>query len=101
MAANKLPISATVAFDIGARSIATWNDAIARSPRVLVPVVVEALTVRAEGGTWANCTMTPPLRGSNVQAPDLLPDPFSSGFRLAALAWSFASSLSTLARKPS
>ena len=77
MAANKLPISATVAFDIGARSIATWNDAIARSPRVLVPVVVEALTVRAEGGTWANCTMTPPLRGSNVQAPDLLPDPFA------------------------
>lgn len=63
---------------IGPRTLATWNPFISRMPRVLVPIQVDALVVREDGGTWADCLMTPPPPNTEVAAPGLLPDPFTT-----------------------
>lgn len=55
----------------------TWHEGLARSPRVLVPIQVDALPVRTEGGTWADCRMTPPVDGTDNHGPDLLATPFA------------------------
>ena len=37
--------------------VATWNPGLARDPRVLAPIVVDALVVRQTGASWANTRM--------------------------------------------
>src|SRR4029077_6392045 len=48
-----------------------------RTPRVMVPVQLDALVVRSAGATWADCTMSPPPAGDG-RGPrlSLLPPPF-------------------------
>lgn len=62
-----------------ARVIATWNPQLPRSPRVLVPVQLDALVIRsASDAKWANCRLSRPPGGSNDKnRRDLLPAPFT------------------------
>jgi len=67
------------AHGITPRVIATWNPLLPRTPRVLVPIQVDALIVRQSGGTWANCAMCEPAVGAkDLKRLDLLPAPFSN-----------------------
>lgn len=57
----------------------TWNPALPRDLRVLVPVHVDALVVREAGGDWADCR----LRDPSPDAPEAdsaqrLPPPFAN-----------------------
>lgn len=67
------------AHGITERTIATWSPQLLRSPRVLVPIHVDALAVRTAGGDWANCAMTVPAQGSTGNTRSgLLPKPFDN-----------------------
>jgi hypothetical protein len=63
---------------INERSIGSWFQNLWRGPRVLVPMVVDALAVRTEGGEWANCTMSTPPSDGEQHRLDLLPAPFTN-----------------------
>lgn len=67
------------AHGITSRTAATWHPKLPRTPRVMVPVQVEALPVRSEGGVWADCTFkTPPRDAADTSRLDLLPEPFAN-----------------------
>ena len=67
------------AHGITARTIATWYPQLPRTPRVMVPVHLEALPVRAAGGSWADCGMLTPQTGaSGISRSSLLPPPFQN-----------------------
>ena len=71
-------ITLAAAHGITDRLVSTWFPSLPRDPRVLVPILVEALVVRQGGGTWAETEMKPsPDAGDAVSAGTLLPDPFS------------------------
>ena len=70
-------IAGALAHGLSPGVIATWDPRLARTPRVMVPVQLDVLMVREEGGTWAQTAMTVPDPGSEPQAPTLLPHPFS------------------------
>lgn len=59
----------------------TWDPDLHRERRLLVPIQVDALAVRSEGGTWADCRMrSPEGLGTDEKPPrsiDLLPEPFA------------------------
>lgn len=61
------------------RTIKTWNPTLPRDPRVMAPVVVDALVVRQADAKWANTSMrrTPAAANGTVPAKDLLPKPFT------------------------
>jgi hypothetical protein len=56
--AEKLNFAA--AYSINERVIGSWSALVPRTPRVLVPIHLDALVVRAGGGEWADCAMTVP-----------------------------------------
>jgi hypothetical protein len=71
------------AHNITPRLVATWNTTVPRTPRVMVPIQLDALVVRQAGGTWANCLMSAPPDPPPNSPPDatvprlsLLPPPF-------------------------
>jgi len=65
------------AHGITSRTLATWSSRVPRTPRVMVPVQLDALVVRSAGATWADCTMSPPPAGDGrVPRLSLLPPPF-------------------------
>ena len=67
------------AHGITERTIRTWSPQVFRSPRVLVPIHVDALAVRTAGGQWADCAMTVPAQGSTGNTRSgLLPPPFQN-----------------------
>ena len=73
--------SAALANSLTPSAITTWNPNIARSPRVLVPIEVTALAVRAETPNWADCKMSAPPKGDPgnlTPGVDLLPEPFKN-----------------------
>jgi hypothetical protein len=75
---SRINIALAAAHGITQRVISTWNPDLSRDPRVLVPILVEALVVRQEGGQWAETLMKrTPDSGDAVGAGDLLPQPFS------------------------
>jgi hypothetical protein len=75
---SNLNIALAAAHGITERVISTWYPGLPRDPRVLVPILVEALVVRQGGGQWAATAMKPsPASGDAVPASSLLPDPFS------------------------
>ncbi len=71
--------SAAAAYGITQRVINTWNPYLVRTPRVLVPVQVDALIVRpGQAATpWADCALKPHPGTSGVTRRDLLPAPFA------------------------
>ena len=74
-------IAAAAAHGITQRVIDSWLPSLARWPRVLVPIQVDALVLRP-GVTevWADCTMSAPADGTTSGSPAdarlLLPPPF-------------------------
>ncbi|HEV7913060.1 MAG TPA: hypothetical protein VGP22_04800, partial [Albitalea sp.] len=79
MALKKQLFAAAISHGLDPRAAATWHPDLPRTPRVLVPIQVDALVVRTEGGTWADCRMRDPdpQRVEPVDAGTLLPDPFA------------------------
>jgi hypothetical protein len=70
-------IALAAAHGITSRTIATWHAQLPRDPRVLVPILVEALVLRQSGGNWAATKMqSTPAAGDSVNARSLLPKPF-------------------------
>ncbi|HVT97276.1 MAG TPA: hypothetical protein VHE33_07185, partial [Acidobacteriaceae bacterium] len=75
---SHINIALAAAHGITDRLIATWNPDLPRDPRVLVPVLVEALVVRQEGGQWADTSLKQtPESGDAVPTESLLPKPFA------------------------
>jgi hypothetical protein len=70
-------ISLSLAHGLTPGMIATWNPQLPRTPRVLVPIQLDALVVRSEGGTWAKVAMEVPETGSDQLAYELLAEPFA------------------------
>ena len=77
MALDSRVIAGALAHGLSPGTMATWDPRLARTPRVMVPVELDVLMVREEGGSWAQTAMTVPDPGSQPQAHTLLPDPFS------------------------
>src|SRR5262245_25782415 len=79
MAQSNSIFAISAAHGITPRTAATWFPKLPRTPRVMVPIHLDALPVRTEGGLWADCTFkTPPQNGSNISRLDLLPQPFTN-----------------------
>ena len=70
-------IAGALAHGLSPGVIATWDPRLARTPRVMVPVQLDVLMVRDEGGSWAQTAMTVPDPGTTPLAHTLLPDPFT------------------------
>ena len=70
-------VATALAHDLTPGMIATWHDSIARTPRVMVPIQLDALVVREQGGTWADCAMTAPADNTTPEAHTLLAAPFA------------------------
>src|SRR5271157_4042021 len=68
------------AHGITARTAATWYPFLPRTPRVLVPINLEALVVRQVGGAWAKTGMAPvPANAPEpIEIKTLLPPPFQN-----------------------
>jgi hypothetical protein len=64
------------AHNITSRTVATWDPQLARTPRVMVPIQLDALVVRNAGTTWADCAMSTPPEDTVVSRLSLLPSPF-------------------------
>ena len=77
MALDSRVIAGALAHGLSPGAMATWDPRLARTPRVMVPVELDVLMVREDGGSWAQTAMTVPDPGSQPQAHTLLPDPFS------------------------
>ena len=80
MATPKENFAIAAAHNLTPRAAATWSALVPRTPRVMVPIHLDALVVRQEGAHYANCIMkTPPAAQGDVAVPrlSLLPDPFS------------------------
>jgi len=60
MPISKQVFAAAVAHGIDPRAMVTWHPDLPRTPRVLVPIQVDALVVRTVGGVWADCGMRDP-----------------------------------------
>lgn len=79
MAIRKEVYAAALAHGLDPGVIATWHPELPRTPRVLVPIQVDALVVRVKGGAWADCRMRDPAPGETaVDASTLLPQPFAN-----------------------
>src|SRR5450759_4284740 len=78
MALNTSTFALAAAHGITPRVIATWHADLPRTPRVLVPVQLDALVVRTEtpAEPWADCKMRAAPPGSTVTRKSLLPPPF-------------------------
>jgi hypothetical protein len=71
--------SAAAAYGITQRVVNTWNPYLLRTPRVLVPVQVDALVIRPgqAATTWADCALKPHPGTAGVTRRDVLPAPFA------------------------
>jgi len=69
-------IASALAHGLTPGMVATWDPRVARTPRVLVPIQLDVLMVRAEGGTWAKTAMTVPDPSTGPAAHTLLAEPF-------------------------
>lgn len=82
-AATADEISMVAAHGISDQVIGTWDPRLVRTPRVLVPIAVDALTVGENGLLAADCTMRAPTAQDDtdddglVPAGTLLPPPFT------------------------
>lgn len=72
--------SAAAAYRITPQVINTWNPYLVRTPRLLVPISVDALVVRPgqKAQSWADCALkAAPQQASPVSRYDILPEPFA------------------------
>jgi hypothetical protein len=82
VAGEKVSRSAEVSARDTGQIIGSLRPTGPRLPRVLVPVQLDVLLVRAEGGDWADCRMRDPVQNPPPDQPNdaehLLPDPFKT-----------------------
>ena len=71
----KLPSPST--FNFHPITVASWDPGLRRELRLLVPIHVDALVVRSEGGAVADCRMRTPAEAGSTRSIDLLPPPFA------------------------
>lgn len=64
-------------FNVHERTVATWDSALRRDLRLLVPIHVDALIVSTDGEVAADCRMRTPEEGGSQRSVDLLPPPFT------------------------
>ncbi len=71
--------SVAAAYRITQKVVATWNPYLLRTPRVLVPIQVDALVIRPgqPAEQWADCALKPHPGTGTVTRRDLLPAPFA------------------------
>jgi hypothetical protein len=72
--------SVAAAYGITQKVANTWNPFLIRTPRVLVPIQVDALVVRPQqpAESWADCALkAAPQKTTPVTRYDILPDPFA------------------------
>lgn len=72
--------SAAASYRINQKVIDTWNPYLIRTPRVLVPIQVDALVVRPNepAQNWADCALkAAPQQTTPVTRYDILPSPFA------------------------
>src|SRR5271155_1572033 len=71
--------SAAAAYGITQKVVNTWNPYLIRTPRVLVPIQVDALVVRTQttAAQWADCALKPHPGSGTPTRRDLLPAPFA------------------------
>src|SRR5579863_1049063 len=72
--------AAAASYRINNQVINTWNPYLIRTPRVLVPIQVDALVVRPSQPVqaWADCALKPaPQQTTPVTRYDILPAPFA------------------------
>jgi hypothetical protein len=76
---SSINVAILAAHGLTSRTAATWNPSLPRDPRVLAPIVVDALVIRQKGAKWADTQMkrTDPSGSSIVDAKSLLPKPFA------------------------
>jgi hypothetical protein len=78
MAVSRELFSITAAHGLTDRVAVTWHPTLPRTPRVMVPIHLDALVQRQDGGAWADTRMSPPSgNGDPVPRLSLLPDPFA------------------------
>jgi hypothetical protein len=78
---NDDAISIAAAHGITERTIATWDPRLARTPRVMVPIEVDALVVRPNQPPtdWADCTYRVPAPNAPISSRrDNQPPPFQN-----------------------
>src|SRR5262249_40176676 len=72
-----LRLGLTAAHDLSPRAVVTWSPLVVRTPRVMVPVQLDALVVRpGETRTLAALRMAAPPTGPDRDARDLATPPF-------------------------
>jgi hypothetical protein len=72
--------AAAAAYGITQNAVNTWNPDLIRSPRVQVPIKVDALVVRPNQASqvWADCALKPdPTKTGPITRYDILPAPFA------------------------
>ncbi len=72
--------SAAAAYGITQKVVNTWNPYLIRTPRVLVPIQVDALVVRPQqpAESWADCALkAAPQQTTPITRYDILPAPFA------------------------
>src|SRR5688572_29348267 len=63
-------------FNFHELTVSTWDTALRRDLRLLVPIHVDALIVSTDGEIAADCRMRKPEAGGSQRSLDLLPPPF-------------------------
>ncbi len=73
-------VSLAAAYGITPRTVATWHPELVRTPRLMVPIELDALMVRSQNLTSAQCGMDDPSTSATqpVAASSLLPKPFAT-----------------------
>jgi hypothetical protein len=66
------------AHGITERMKATWNPHLPRLPRVMVPIHLDVLMVRADGGTWADCALRRFEGEGDAEPTYVKPPPFAN-----------------------
>src|SRR5215831_4811511 len=66
------------AHGITARMKATWDPQLPRTPRVMVPIHLDVLMVRAAGGTWADCALRHVDGVAGAEPTYVKPPPFAN-----------------------
>jgi hypothetical protein len=72
--------SIAAAYGITDKVVAGWNPYLIRTPRVLVPIQLDALVVRPQEAAqgWADCALkAAPVQSTPVTRYDILPTPFA------------------------
>ena len=84
---SRIAFGANAAQGLSMQVARTWTETLVREPRLLVPVHLDVLMVRSEGGTWARTGLQRDAQG-NWQQPKPFEDLAAPRAKGAYLMWS-------------